>query len=77
MCTIYDHGKFSMGILTYAFIYSYSSNTYPIILLLEACISKISRYTHLTLAVAVFIFHGICTLYKLFVNTCSLELLLM
>ena len=31
---------------------------------------------NLTLAVAVFVFHGICTLYKLYVNTCSVELLL-
>ena len=31
----------SIGIITYSFIYSCSCNTYPIILLLEACISQI------------------------------------
>ena len=44
-------------------MHSCSSNTYPIILLLKACISQI-------LAVALFIFHS-----KLYVNTCTVELL--
>ena len=38
-CFVNDHGKFSMGILTYTLIYSCSSD--PIILLLEACTSLI------------------------------------
>ena len=38
-CFVNDHGKFSMGILTYTTIYSCSSD--PIILLLEAWISQI------------------------------------
>ena len=39
--------QISVGILSYTFIHSCSSNTYPIILLLEACISQIYvlRYT--------------------------------
>ena len=46
----------SVGVLTYTFIYSSSSNTYLIILLLETCTSPfyVLRHTmYLTLAVAV------------------------
>ena len=60
----------SVGILTYTFIYSWSNNTYPIILLLE-CAYPRSMFCviPLTLAVAIFTFHG-----KLYVNTCSVGL---
>ena len=60
----------SVGILTYTFIYSCFSNTYPIILLLEAAYPRFMFCViPPTLAVAVFTFHG-----KLYVNTCSVEL---
>ena len=58
----------SLGILTYTFIYSCCSNTYPIILLLEACLSEMFCVIPPTLAVAVF--HG-----KLYLNTYSVEFL--
>ena len=61
-----------MGVLTYAFIYSCSRNTYLIILFLKACTCPlyVLRYSyHLTLAVTVFIFHS-----NLYLDTCSVEL---
>ena len=61
----------SVGILTYTFIYSCCSNTYPKILLLEACISQIYVLCYVTDlgSCRLCLFHG-----KLYVNMCSNEL---
>ena len=65
---------FSVGVLTYIFIYSSFSHTHLRILLLEPCTFPICAcfaLYHLTLAVAVFILSP-C---KLYLNMCSVELL--
>ena len=46
-----------MGILTYSFIYSCFSNVYPIILLLEACISQTYVLCYMY-QLTVFVFRG-------------------